>query len=56
MRALGEVVNQCLAGGLEGKLQARPVCVLAVCQGCRAGGDGGGMREEGECGAMRLPG
>lgn len=32
----GHVVKQCLAGGLEGKLQTGPVCVLAVCQGCRA--------------------
>lgn len=37
MCALGEELNQCLARGLKGKLQAGPVCVLAVCQGCRAG-------------------
>lgn len=45
----GDVVNQGLAGGLEGKLQAGPVCVLAVCQGCRVGErrDRRGMRLEG---------
>lgn len=37
MCALGEELNQCLARGMEGKLQAGPACVLAVCQGCRAG-------------------